>query len=81
VVHEIGTRGKVGHCVEAHDLAASKLAAYREKDREFVTAVLVEGRIRTDVLAERMRSLPVPPDLISKLEGWVRRTARELSGG
>jgi hypothetical protein len=81
VVHEIGTRGKVGHCVEAHDLAASKLAAYREKDREFVTALLVEGMIRPDVLAERLRSLPVQPDLLSKLEGWVRRTARELSGG
>lgn len=29
------TRGFIGWCLEAHDLAASKLAAFREKDREF----------------------------------------------
>lgn len=27
VSHPVGTRGNVGHCLEAHDLAASKLAA------------------------------------------------------
>jgi hypothetical protein len=81
VAHAIGTRGKVGHCIEAHDLAASKLAAYREKDREFVTTLLVEGMIDSEVLLERVRSLPVQSDLIAKLEGWVRGTARDLSGG
>ncbi|MTI89082.1 MAG: hypothetical protein FH748_14080 [Balneolaceae bacterium] len=32
---------KIGWCVEAHDLAASKLMAFREKDREFVRKLLV----------------------------------------
>jgi hypothetical protein len=37
----VRTRGNVGHCLEAHDLSASKLAAYREKDRDFVRTLLV----------------------------------------
>jgi hypothetical protein len=43
VSHPQGTRGNTGHCVEAHDLGASKLAAFREKDRDFVRILLAEG--------------------------------------
>ncbi len=45
------------------------------------TTSLVKGMIDSEVLLERVRSLPVQSDLIAKLEGWVRRTARDLSGG
>lgn len=31
VTHPIGTRGFTGLCLEAYDIAASKLAAFREK--------------------------------------------------
>ena len=81
VAHEIGTRGNVGRCVEIHDLAASKLAAYREKDREFVTTLLVEEMINSELLLERVRGLQEQPDLIAKLEGWIRRTVTDLSQG
>jgi hypothetical protein len=37
------TRGNTGWCVEAHDLAANKLAAYRDKDREFVRTLLIDA--------------------------------------
>jgi hypothetical protein len=40
----VKTRGQTGLCIEVHDLAASKLAAYREKDREFVRYNLNTGR-------------------------------------
>lgn len=30
VSHPVGTRGCKGLCIESHDLAASKLVAYRE---------------------------------------------------
>ena len=36
VFDEVLTNGKTGWCVETHDLAASKLVAYRQKDRDFV---------------------------------------------
>ena len=34
VSHKYRTRGCTGYCLEAHDLAASKLVAYRDKDSE-----------------------------------------------
>lgn len=60
-VSNINTRGKTGHCLESHDLAASKLAAFREKDREFVRDLLVEGMISPRKLVARIRLLPVAP--------------------
>ncbi len=36
VVRNENTLGATGYCLEAHDLAVSKLAAWRDKDREFV---------------------------------------------
>src|SRR5690606_7989156 len=56
-----GTRGNTGHCLEAHDLAASKLVAGREKDRVFVATLLQERLIDSGVLLERVARLPVGP--------------------
>jgi len=36
---------KIGWCMEAHDLAASKLIAFRDKDRAFVRRLLIEEMI------------------------------------
>lgn len=48
------TRGATGWCLEAHDLAISKLAAGREKDLNYV-AVLLRSRLVTGpVLSERL---------------------------
>jgi hypothetical protein len=52
VSHPVSTRGYTGHCLEAHDLAASKLVAYRPKDRDFVRVLLAEGLIDPGVLGE-----------------------------
>lgn len=38
----VRTHGKTGLCLEGHDLAASKLAAFRDKDRDFVRVLLAE---------------------------------------
>ena len=76
--HEIGTRGNTGHCLESHDLAASKLFAYREKDRDFVRTMLVEKLIDADVLCARIDALPTDPETQTRLKNWVRRTEAEL---
>ena len=65
-------------CVEAHDLAASKLAAYREKDKEFVRLLLIERMIDAKILTERIRSLNVKELLRVRLLQWVKITAEEL---
>jgi hypothetical protein len=74
----ISTHGKTGWCLEAHDLAASKLAAYREKDREFVRLLLIEKMIDTKILKERVSSLNVKDQLRERLLQWITITAEEL---
>ncbi len=76
----ISTHGKTGLCIEAHDLAASKLAAYREKDKEFVRLLLIEKMIEEKILTERISSLNVKEQQRERLLHWVKITAEELEG-
>jgi hypothetical protein len=78
VVDEKSSRGNVGWCVQAHDLAASKLAAYREKDRNFVRTLLVEGMIVVKILIERINLLKIDDELRERLLQWVQYTTEEL---
>jgi hypothetical protein len=73
------TRGHTGLCVEAHDLAASKLAAYREKDKEFVRLLLIENMIDGEILFERIKRLDVEEELKGRLSRWVAITLSEIS--
>ncbi len=78
VRHSVGTRGHTGHCLELHDLAASKLAAWRDKDREFVATLLTERLIDSSVLDERLLALPsdrIDHDLLESIRRWVRAAA------
>ena len=78
VVDEISTRGKIGWCVEKHDLAASKLAAYREKDRDFVRTLLIDGMIAPETLIERINLLNIDEELRDRLLRWTQNTMEEL---
>jgi hypothetical protein len=44
-------------CLEAYDLAASKLAALREKDRELVRVLLAARLVKRARLVERLRAI------------------------
>jgi hypothetical protein len=44
---------KIGWCVEAHDLAASKLIAFRPKDTAFVRRLLIGRMITSDIPIKR----------------------------
>ena len=74
----ISTQGKTGFCVEAHDLAASKLAAYREKDKEFVRLLLIEKMIDANILTDRINALDIKEQLLKRLLYWLSITAEEL---
>lgn len=78
VSDEIGTRGNTGHCLEAHDLAASKLAAYRDKERDFVRVLLSEGMTDPAVLRQRIGELGLADEESARLTAWVDRTVSEL---
>jgi hypothetical protein len=46
--------GATGWCLDAHDLAVSKLAAAREKDIEFVRAMLRRNLVSSDLIRQRL---------------------------
>ena len=74
----ISTHGNTGLCIEAHDLAASKLAAYREKDKNFVRLLLIDKMIDVKILTERIKSLNVKEELRERLLQWVQISTLEL---
>lgn len=67
------------HCLEKHDLAVSKLAAFREKDLEFVHALLACGLLSAEVLVERLEGTPdLAPAHQRRLLRWVHDVAATL---
>ena len=72
------TRDCTGWCLEGHDLAVSKLVAFREKDREFVSVLMREGLVQSHTLVERIGQLDRPEEELARLVTWVERTQREL---
>lgn len=79
VSHEIGTRGNTGHCIEPHDLAVSKMIAYREKDREFVRTLLAEGLLDVETLIDRLESTAVDEETRARLRAWIEITTEDLA--
>jgi hypothetical protein len=57
------TRLKIGYCLEPHDLAASKLAAGQDKDREFVALLLENEMVAAKLLRQRIHTLPLPQSI------------------
>lgn len=62
---------KIGLCLDPHDLAASKLAAGREKDWAFVAEMLSSRVVDRAALLQRTAQLPLPADQINRLSTWV----------
>ncbi len=79
VEDDIGVHGYIGWCVEPHDLAATKLSAFRDKDRDFVRTLLVERLISVEALVARLFLLPVDDDHMSLLQRWVQLTVDDLA--
>ena len=74
-------QGASGLCLERHDLALPKLLAHRDKDTEFVAALLDAGLIQVGVMRSRATLLPVIPLRIRRVVDWldaytVNRTSR-----
>lgn len=72
------TQTAKGLCLEAHDLAASKLAAFRDKDREFVLTLLAEEFLSSITLVERVWRLPVPQPERERIARWVHLSVQDL---
>jgi hypothetical protein len=66
-----GTRMAIAYCLDPGDLAASKLVASREKDLEFVRALLQLRLISAALLRDRITELPVDPQTRERLLAWL----------
>jgi hypothetical protein len=71
------TGGAVGLCMEAHDLVIAKLCAGRDKDLDFVKALLSERRVDPGVLGERLAMV----DAAETVRQVARDRLRAYSGG
>lgn len=47
-----------GWCLDKEDLCVAKLVAFREKDRNFVAALLQADFVNTDLMTSRLRTIP-----------------------
>jgi hypothetical protein len=78
VTHAVGTSGHIGWCIEPHDLAASKLFAYRERDREFVRVLLANDMVTFEVLEDRIGLLPIADIDRERMLTWLLETVADL---
>lgn len=72
------TASSIGLCLDGHDLAASKLVAFRDKDREFVATLLEARLLGGRTLVERVWLLPLAYDQRLRIVKWVDITVQEL---
>lgn len=70
-VSNANTNGAVGRCLDPHDCAVSKMAAGREKDWEFVFALLDARLLSSDVLLERMDATDMHPAVRDRAVGLL----------
>jgi hypothetical protein len=77
-VHTPATQGVTGLCLAPEDVAASKLAAGREKDHEFVEALLRHRLVEIALLRTRVAALPAgyAPRASAALAGCEARAAK-----
>ena len=62
---------KIGYCLDPHDLAASKLAAGRDKDWPYVATMIRHKLITDNTIKERLALLPTASEHIERLVRWV----------
>lgn len=66
------TSGARGWCLEVHDLAVAKLAAGREKDLEFVDAMLEYRLVQIEMLRIRLADTALDLARAAKSSAWLR---------
>lgn len=80
-IKNANTRQTEGLCVEAHDLAISKLIAFREKDRDFVRVLVTEKLVSPRKLLLRLRQLPqhtrATQEVRTQVETWIKGVVRD----
>jgi hypothetical protein len=71
LVESQGTHPGRGYALDPHDCVVSKLVAGREKDLSFAHALLREGLIDPETVADRIETLQVHPLVLKRLRRWI----------
>jgi hypothetical protein len=66
-------------CPDIHDLAVSKCVAARDKDAEFVRALLHHGMVDPAKLQARIAQLDAATHPVTHIAAWVSRRAAEAA--
>ena len=66
-------------CPDLHDLAASKCAAGREKDADYIRVLLRHKLVKLDTLIERIGLLDVAGNNVQHITQWTQRRAKEAA--
>lgn len=78
-VHRVqndNTNGRVGYCLDLLDLFLSKVAAGREKDREFCTALLEYSYVALDQALELVPTMPLDAKEQRRIRAAIHRWAK-----
>jgi hypothetical protein len=78
MVQDYMDENNIGYCFEAHDLAASKLIDFREKDTEFVRRLILEEMIDVDILLKRLKITDAEKEIKDRAIHWVQHIATSL---
>lgn len=71
VVQTPATTPGRGLCLEPHDCVLAKLAAGREKDYAFATALVTANLVDPTILANRLDTLPADPRVTQRIRNWL----------
>lgn len=74
-----GTNGVTGLCLDPHDLFISKLAAWRDKDIEFVKAMIAHDMVDKGRLLALATKVPNPEDDLGRAARITARIERLYS--
>ena len=72
------TGGVTAWCLEPHDLFVSKLVAWREKDQQFLRAMLKHKLAKPPIILNRIEDLPVATDRRSEFKRQTDALVAEL---
>jgi hypothetical protein len=73
---EDGQRRFTGWCLERHDLCVAKLVALREKDTNFVAALITVGLVDKQTITARLDQLdPTHTVAAERAKSWIQSWA------
>ena len=72
------TGGVTAWCLEPNDLFASKLSAWRDKDQQFLRAMLRHKLVKPEIVLSRIEDLPVAESRRAEMKKLTAELVKEL---